>query len=79
MVKRVLFHYNRERDGPHRPRSVILFDHGYQLFFIVYVIMGVTWTGSAETCAGTAPSMYVKPPRSEAMSNDYRSPRGAKR
>jgi len=58
-AKKLIFGYDRLRDGPRRPRAVVIFDRTYQLFFIIYVFLGVHWTTSCKTCQETAPSIYL--------------------
>ena len=57
-VKRGVFNYERERDGPRRPRNVLIFDRCFQVVFLVYAILGVLWVDEAETCQETAPHLY---------------------
>ncbi|GMH95891.1 hypothetical protein TrST_g3404 [Triparma strigata] len=57
-IKKFGFGYDRERDGPRRPRNVLLFDRAYQVCFLLYSILGIVWVQNSETCHETAPQLY---------------------
>jgi hypothetical protein len=58
-AKRIFFGYDRERDGPFRPRKVVLFDRCYQICFCVYTVLGFSWVSNVETCDETSPHLFV--------------------
>jgi hypothetical protein len=58
-VKKLLFSYDRERDGPRRPPNVLAYDRCYQVLFLSYAVTGVCFVSSAETCPETAPSLFL--------------------
>ncbi|GMH66863.1 hypothetical protein TrLO_g12769 [Triparma laevis f. longispina] len=57
-IKKYVFRYDRERDGPRRPRKVLIFDRAYQVCFLLYAILGIVWVRDCETCQDTAPQLY---------------------
>uniref|UniRef100_A0A6U5EXE5 RING-type domain-containing protein n=1 Tax=Corethron hystrix TaxID=216773 RepID=A0A6U5EXE5_9STRA len=58
-IKRTIFGYVRERDGPIRPRAVRYFDLLFQIVAIVWIYLGVYWTSNTVTCQVTAPYLYM--------------------
>jgi hypothetical protein len=57
-VKRYLFGYWRERDGPARPWKVRVYDQAYHAACLLWMYAGISWTTHAETCSVTSPNLY---------------------
>jgi len=57
-VKRYLFGYWRERDGPVRPWKVRVYDQAYHAACLLWMYAGISWTTHAETCSLTSPNLY---------------------
>jgi len=49
-IKKLLFSYDRDRDGPRRPSTVQLYDRIYQLVSLCYAITGICWVADSDTC-----------------------------